>query len=154
LALAVVVVGTGSAITGPKVIRAIEVGITEVNLDSEGEPRVGDRVYSTNALYSWAGTKRGKRIGRDEVMCTFTAVHFERGWASVFCTAQFFLPGGSVSAESFLRFTEGPQKFSIPVTGGTSVYANASGSIAIRDLGTGESSSGESNSAVTFHLQP
>jgi Allene oxide cyclase barrel like domain len=149
-ALAVVVVGTGSAITGPKVIRVVEAGGTEANLDSEGEPGVGDRFYATNALYSWAGTKRGKRIGRDEVMCTFTAVHFERGWASVFCTAQFFLPGGSVSAQAFLRFTDGPQKFRVPVTGGTGVYANASGWIAIRDIGPGESG----NSALTFHLQP
>jgi hypothetical protein len=149
-ALAVVVVGTGSAITGPKVIRAVSIGGVDVNLDSKGEPKAGDRFYSTSALHSWAGTKRGNRVGREEVFCTFTAVHFERGWASVFCTAQWFLPGGSVSAQAFLRFTDGPQKITVPVTGGTGVYVNASGWVAIRDIGSGESG----NSDLAFHLQP
>ena len=72
-------------------------------------------------------------------MPQFAAVNFERGWATVFCTAQFFLPGGNVAAESFLRFTDGPQKFTVPVTGGTGAYFNASGSIAIRDIGAGKS---------------
>jgi len=147
-ALAVVVVGTGSGITGPKVIRVVSTGTVDVDLDSEGEPKAGDRFVSAGALHSWVGTKRGKRVGHKEVLCTFTAAHFERGWASVFCTAQFFLPGGTVSAESFLRFTDGPQKFTVPVTGGTGVYFNAKGSIAIRDLGE------SANSALTFHLNP
>ena len=146
-ALAVAVVGTGSAITGPKVIRVVSIGAVDVNLDSEGEPKAGDRFVFAGALHSWVGTKPGKRIGHEEVLCTFTAVHFKRGWARVFCTGQFSLPGGTVSAESSFRFTDGPQKFTVPVTGGTGVYFNASGSIAIRDLG-------RSGSALTFHLKP
>jgi hypothetical protein len=147
-ALAVVVVGTGSAITGPKVIRVVSIGAVDVNLDSEREPKAGDRFFSVGALHSWVGTKPGKRVGHEVVLCTFAAVHFKRGWASVFCTAQFFLPGGTVSAESFLRFTDGPQKFTVPVTGGTGAYFNASGSIAIRDIGE------SGNNALTFHLKP
>jgi hypothetical protein len=148
--LALVVVGTGSAITGPKVIRVIEAGGADVNLDSQiDEPKAGDRFYSANRLYSWAGAKRGKRVGRDSILCTFIAVHVERGWASAFCTAQFFLTRGSVTAETSLRFTEGSQKISVPVTGGTGVYANVKGWIAIRDL-PGASGS----SALTFHLKP
>jgi hypothetical protein len=147
-ALAVIVVGTGSAITGPKVIRVVSIGAVDVNLGSEGEPKAGDRFISAVALHSWVGTKPGKRVGHEVVLCTFTAAHFKRGWASVFCTAQFFLPGGTVTAESFLRFTDGPQTFTVPVTGGTGVYFNASGSIAIRDIGE------SGNNALTFHLKP
>ena len=147
-ALAVAVVGTGSAITGPKVVRVVSIGALDVNFDSEREPKAGDRFVFAGALHSWVGTKPDKTVGHEEVLCTFTAVHFERGWARVYCTAQFFLPGGTVSAESSLRFTDGPQKFTVPVTGGTGVYFNASGSIAIRDIG------GSGNNALTFHLKP
>ena len=147
VAAAAVAVGTGSAISGPRVIRALEVSISEVSLDGTQEPKAGDRIYATSALYSWAGTKRGKRIGRDEVLCTLTKVRFERGFASAFCTAAFYLPGGSVSAEAFLRFVDRPQRFAVPVTGGEGVYANARGWIDIRDLASG-------NSALVFHLAP
>jgi hypothetical protein len=147
-AVAVAVVGTGSAITGPKVIRVVSIGALDVNFDSEGEPKAGDRFVVAGALHSWVGTKPYKSVGHEEVLCTFTAVHFERGWARVSCTAQFFLPGGTVSAESSLRFTDGPQKFTVSVTGGTGVYFNASGSIAIRDIGE------SGNNALTFHLKP
>lgn len=142
-----VVAGTGSAITSPTVIRALEVSTSEASLDGTEEPKAGDRFYATSALYAWAGTRRGKRIGRDEVLCTFTTVHFERGVASAFCTAEFFLPGGSISAQAFLRFVDRPQRFPVPVTGGTGTYANARGWIDIRDLASG-------NSALVFHLEP
>ena len=147
-AAAVVATGTGSAITTPRVIRVLEVGSVDVNLDSQSEPRSGDRFYFANLLYSWAGSKRGKRIGRDEGLCTFTVVDFSHGRASAFCTAQFFLPGGSLATQAFLRFEEGPTAFDVPVTGGTGAYENAAGSIHIRDLGD------SGNSALTFHLSP
>lgn len=147
-AYGVVVVGMGSAITGPKVIRVVSIGTVDVNLDAEGEPTAGDRFFSAGALHSWVGTKPGKRIGHQVVLCTLAAAHFKRGSASVFCTAQFFLPGGTVSTESFLRLTDGPQKFTVPVTGGTGVYFNASGSIAIREIGE------SGTNALTFHLKP
>jgi allene oxide cyclase-like protein len=147
IAAAAVAVGTASAISSPSLIRALEVSTSEVSLDGTQEPKAGDRIYATSALYGWAGTKRGKRIGRDEVLCTFTTVHFERGFASAFCTAAFFLPGGSISAQAFLRFVDRPQRFAVPVTGGTGDYANARGWIDIRDLRSG-------NSALAFHLEP
>ena len=123
-------------------------GALDVNLDSEREPGVGDRFVFAGALHSWVGTKPDKSVGHEEVLCTFTAVHFERGWARVSCTAQFFLPGGNVTAESSLRFKDGPQKFIVPITGGTGVYFNASGSIVIRDIGK------SGNNALTFNLKP
>src|SRR5262245_7802939 len=93
-AAAVGIAGSASAITRPQVIRVLEVGTADVNLDEQGEPKAGDRFYSASVLYRWARTGRGKRVGRDEVICTFTRVDFEHGHASAFCTAQFFLPGG------------------------------------------------------------
>ena len=103
----VVVAGTGSAITSPTVIRALEVSTSEVSLDGTEEPKAGDRFYATSALYAWAGTRRGKRIGRDEVLCTFTTVHFERGVASAFCTAEFFLPAARFPPRHFCASSTG-----------------------------------------------
>ena len=55
-ALAVVVVGTGSGITGPKVIRLVSIGAVDVNLDSEGEPKAGDLLLR----------RRTSQLGRHE----------------------------------------------------------------------------------------
>lgn len=112
------------------------------------EPRGGDAFAFTDGLYKWAGKKRGARIGRVEVLCTFTT--FDRGAGTGLCTGSFFLPAGQVLASGFLRFTDGPGRFTIPVVGGTGAYANARGFIKIRDIG-GENSD---KSNVEFHLVP
>jgi hypothetical protein len=150
-AAAVAAAGSGSASTRPQVIRLLEVGGADIGLDGQSEeapPKAGDRFYFANTLYAWAGTKRGKRVGRDEGLCTFTQVAFPivRG----FCTAQFRLPAGTILVESFIRFTEGPLNIKVPITGGTGAYANARGWAQIRDIGP-ESSS---NSAIALHLMP
>jgi hypothetical protein len=150
-AAALAAVGIAFGASGnQRVINVLEVGTADVNLDGQGEPKAGDRFYSKSTLYGWAGTKRGKRIGRDEVLCTFTSVNFEHGHASAFCTAQFFLPGGSMVGQAFIRFTEGPLRTNVPLIGGTGVYANATGSVHIRDIGSGDSG----NTALTFHIAP
>jgi hypothetical protein len=147
---AIGIAGTASAITRPQVIRVLEVGTADVNLDGQGEPKAGDRFYSASSLYKWASTGRGKRVGRDEVICTFTRVDFEHGHASAFCTAQFFLPGGSMVGQTFIRFTEGPLQTDVPIMGGTGAYANVTGFVHIRDIGNGDSG----KSALAFHIRP
>jgi hypothetical protein len=116
------------------------------------EPQPGDRFGFTEALYRWAGQKRGARVGRSEILCTFSKVAVsERGLrAMALCTGQFFLPAGSVLVHGFVAVTEGPGRFTIPIVGGTGLYANTRGFLKIRDLGTGD----EDKSNNEFHLMP
>ena len=146
---AVAMSGTGSSMTRPQVIRVLEVGTADVNLDGEGEPKAGDRFYERSALYNWASTGRGKRVGRDELLCAFTRVRFQQGYASAFCTAQFFLPTGSMIGQAFLRFTDAPLQSDIPILGGTGAYANAAGFVHVRDIGTDGG-----KAALAFHIAP
>jgi hypothetical protein len=59
-------------------------------------------------------------------MCTFA------GPSSAFCDGTFFIPGGSVVAQSFIRFSNAP--ISIPITGGTGAYAGARGTFTSRSI--------------------
>ena len=147
-ALAASLAAPGLAIDRPQVFSLLDV--TEVehpigDFQFNRAPRGGDGFASTDGLYKWAGAKRGARVGRVEVLCTFTAFQGEGGTA--LCTGDFFLPAGQVLASGFLRLTEGPGHFTIPVVGGTGAYANARGFIKLRDLAGG-------NSNVEFHLLP
>ncbi len=151
--LSVAVTGA-SGIDRPQTFSLLEIsqGDTPLGGSEEGPPKAGDGFVSTSALYKWAGRKRGARIGRDEVVCTFLRVSASEQHFSVdaHCTAGIFLPAGTILIEAILRFTEGPGRFDVPVIGGTGAYANARGFVRIRDLGTGEI--GHSN--LEFHLLP
>ena len=116
------------------------------------EPVPGDRFTFTDQLYKWAGIKHGAHVGRMDVLCTFTKVNITTKSFSATgqCNATYFLPGGQVAIEGFIRFTDGPLNFVIPVVGGTGIYANARGTVHIRDLGNGET--GKSNNE--FNLLP
>ena len=138
----------GLAIDRPQVFSLLDVTESEHPIGDfqfNREPRGGDRFAFTDGLYKWAGANRGARVGRVEVLCTFTT--FERGVGTALCTGDFFLPAGQVLASGFLRFTDGPGRFTLPVVGGTGAYANARGFLRIRDLAGG-------NSNVEFHLLP
>jgi hypothetical protein len=147
-------VTSASGIERPQTFSLLEVGETDTALGgSENEaPKPGDAFASTSSLYKWAGTKRGARVGRDTVVCTFLKVTATEQTfsADAHCTAGIFLPAGTILIEAFLHFTDGPGRFEVAVTGGTGAYANARGFVRIRDLGTGES--GHSN--LEFHLLP
>ena len=57
---------------------------------------------------------------------------------------QAYLPGGSLLLEGYGQANpNGPSRYVFPVTGGTGIYANARGFIAVRDLGNGNA--GKSN---------
>jgi len=151
LAAAIALVSPASGLTGPQTFSLLDVEQSSAELDhvdSSGPPKPGQRFTFTNALYKWAGAKRGARVGRTEGLCTFTK--FTGSTAIAHCTASFFLPGGQIYAAAFLEFGEGPGNFAVPVLGGTGIYSNVRGYIRIRDIGDG--SSGKSNNE--FHLTP
>lgn len=132
----------------PQVLRLVEVEEQFTPLDNfnfeTGPPSPGDRFAFVDGLYKWAGTKRGARVGTLRGFCTFMSV--SRG-SFAYCVAQAELAGGKILIAGFPRFTEGPGRFEVVVTGGTGTYQGVRGSATIRDLESG-------NSALTFHLQP
>jgi hypothetical protein len=155
LAVGAAVVSQAGALTKPQTFSLLDVTESSqpiAGFDFSRLPLPGDRFAFTDGLYKWAGTKRGARVGRAEVLCTFTkTANVTQGFAATgLCTGQFFLPAGSVLVQGFLRRTEGPGGFTIPVGGGTGTYANTRGFLKIRDLGNGN----ENKSNLEFHLFP
>ena len=91
------------------------------------------------------------RVGHAEILCTFTkSTQAEPFSAFALCTGGFFLPAGQVLIEGFIRFTDEPANFRIPVVGGTGAYANARGYAHVRDIGPQDTD----NSNIEFHLLP
>jgi hypothetical protein len=156
LAVLVVAVSSGSALTKPQTFSLLSVSSdTETPIDGftfQREPVPGDRFVFTDQLYKWAGIKRGAHVGHDEGICTFTRISVTSSsfGGSAQCAATFFLPGGQIEVQGVLPIVEGPLNFVVPVIGGTGVYANARGTVHIRDLGNGDT--GKSNNE--FHLLP
>ncbi len=116
---------------GGRVIRFLEVDQQRndlyVDSDHNNRESTGDIFMGSFQLYSWAKAGgRGQRIGHAKVMCTF------RGESSAFCTGTFFIPGGSVVGEGYIRFSNAP--FTIPVVGGTGAYAGARGTFTSRSI--------------------
>ena len=65
--------------------------------------------------------------------------------------AQAFLPGGTVMVVGYGHISaDGPSRLTLPVVGGTGIYANARGFVKVRDLGNGNSD----RSNIQFHLTP
>lgn len=113
-----------------------------------GEPRPGDRVFLKDGLYAWKGAKRGARVGSVDSTLTFMSTFGARG-ATVEVSGQMFLHGGSLRVEGIGRVGPGPNRFTLPIVGGTGSYAGARGTVELRDLG----SSGD-KSVLDIHLLP
>ena len=115
--VSLVVLSPASALTKPQVFSLIEVSGPNRNLgpgtgfDENAPPTLGARFAFTNALYKWAGTKRGARVGRIEGLCTITKLNLAAFGATVACTGTAFLPAGQLQAQGTLVFSE---KTSVP----------------------------------------
>ena len=93
-------VSAASAIKGPQTFSLLEEGTPNSDqplgdFTFDRPPVGGDRIAFTNVLYRWKGTKKGARVGRDQVMITFIT-GFGRDFskkATALFSAQVFLPG-------------------------------------------------------------
>src|SRR5687767_1536713 len=99
LAAALLAAPAAYAITAPETIRLLEVetrsqALDGLVFDEDSLPRAGQRFAFTDALYRWAGSKRGRQIGRLEGLCTFTKVDPGRFAALTFCNVYAYLPAG------------------------------------------------------------
>ncbi|MDX6644285.1 MAG: hypothetical protein QOK40_12 [Miltoncostaeaceae bacterium] len=81
----------------------------------------GGAFYGVSKLYSL----EGRRIGRDQVACTFVD---NRGFAA--CGAK-----GSIDLRAGRRFPECPAKLTVAVIGGTGVFEGVRGSTLSADRG-------------------
>jgi hypothetical protein len=116
-------------------------------------PVGGDQLAFTNDLYKWAGTKKGPRAGRDEVIITFVTgfgSDFSHKATALFA-AQVYLHGGTILVQGYGQLNpNGPSKYTFPVVGGTGTYANVRGYVNVRDLGDGN----QNKTNIEFHLLP
>jgi hypothetical protein len=148
----VIGLSAASGLTKPETLRFLDIEEAFTPLDAgfseQAPPPAGARFAFSEGLYEWAGTKRGKRAGRFEGMCTFTKVHLAAAAVTSYCVATAYLPKGQLVLGGFIRFVEqGPGGFVIPIMGGTGRYANARGTATFRDLPSG-------NQAVVLRLIP
>jgi hypothetical protein len=155
LLAAAALVPAGAAAGKPQVFSLIDIEVSETPIDPGSTfdqiPRAGARFAFTDALYAWAGVKRGARVGRVEGLCTFVKVDTAQFAATVYCTAEAYLPAGQILLSGFIRFAEnsGPT-FRIAITGGVGRYRGARGYVKITSIGGEES--GKNN--MEFHLLP
>lgn len=149
---------SASAIKGAKTFSLLEVSTPNSDqplgdFTFDRPPVGGDRIAFTNDLYKWAGTKRGARAGRDQVMITFITgfgSDFSKKATALF-TAQVYLQGGTIFVEGYGQINpNGPLKARLPVVGGTGSYANARGYLNVRDIGNGN----QNKTNLEFHLLP
>ena len=148
---------SASALSSPRTFSLLEVSSNNEQpiggFTFDRPPVGGDQIAVTNALYRWAGTKKGARAGRDEVLLTFITgfgSDFSHN-ATVLFVAQVYLYGGTILVEGYGQINpNGPSRHTIPIAGGTGIYANARGYVNVRDLGNGN----QNTTNLEFHLLP
>jgi hypothetical protein len=84
----------------------------------------GDRFTFFEHLF-----RGGERVGESGGECVI--VHLEGETATVNCVATLRLPGGQLTLQALIDFTEEEQPFTVAVTGGTGRYRDADGEATI-----------------------
>ena len=141
-----------SAISSPQVftLLAVDSGTAQpINgFAFDRAPRAGDQFNPAGNLYTWAGGKRGAKVGTAQGLGTFLTVTKSGG--SVLFTRQWNLSGGWILGGGVLNYKNGPEsKFKLAVTGGTGTYENVRGYV------IGKVLPGQGNKAFfEFHLLP
>jgi hypothetical protein len=153
-ATAAILIPSASALDKPQVFSLIDVSGSETSLppgsfnpNADAPIPLGGRFVFTDALYKWAGAKRGARVGRIEGLCTATKLDLAAHSETVFCNATVFLPAGQILLAAHLIFSDNTHGFQVVVLGGTGKYAGVRGFGKIRDLPSGASN-------FEFHLLP
>jgi hypothetical protein len=147
----VVWVASASAISSPQTFSLLAVdngrGQPFNNFMFQRSPVAGDQFPISEDLYKWAGTKRGAKVGSDRGAAEFLVVtnNGANGWA-VF-NVQANLPGGTIIVSGQSANEQGPSKFTLAVTGGTGIYANARGYVNVRGMAGNKTN-------LDFHLLP
>jgi hypothetical protein len=117
-------VALGSAGGSERTITATSLGtgIALVDADHDGKPSVGDYEVGTSR---YVDPESGKAIGHGSVVCT----QINAAGTEYQCEGSTHLPGGDLTSAGLFSPLE--RSFSLAVTGGTGVYAGASGTVAV-----------------------
>ena len=157
IVLSVAVAATSaSALNAPRTFSLLDVTLQQQPIGGfsfDRAPVAGDQIGFVDGLYKWNGVKKGARVGHLQALLTFiTGFDFHSPRAPIaLVDAQAYLPGGTVMLLGYVKLNPGgPSKFTLPVVGGTGIYADVRGYINVRDLGNGESNA----SNIDFHLLP
>jgi hypothetical protein len=146
-----------SALEEPRTFSLLEVDATEAPLGDftfDRAPAPGDQFTETNVLYRWTGAKsKGARVGHDRVLLTFVTgfgAKFTHR-AVILANGQIYLPDGTLMAVGYGNIPpDGPHRFTLPIVGGTGIYANARGYMTTQGLGNGHTP----RTKLDFHLVP
>ena len=145
-------VASASAISSPQVFNLLAVNQSNLppmnGFEFQRPPQPGDQINIGDTLYGWAGTKRGAKVGSDRGIITFMSVVRTAGWLP----QRSVLPSRRIGRRAgILHFPgRGPEKFTLPVVGGTGKYNNVRGYINFRDLGDGN----QNKANMELHLLP
>jgi hypothetical protein len=146
-----------SGLSSPKTFSLLDISSNDVQpingFTFNRAPQGGDQFAIKDDLYKWAGTKKGARAGHVKGIGTFLTgfgSDFTQN-ATVLFTAQAFIQGGSILVEGYAtQRADGPSTFVLPIIGGTGIYANARGTITVRNLGNGQGN----NSNIDVRVLP
>jgi hypothetical protein len=87
-------------------------------------PSGGDRFFFREDLF-----RDGERVGRDAGECVIVETQGENAVAN--CVATLELPGGQITVQGLVEFSDPQPPFTIAVTGGTGRYRDADGELTI-----------------------
>ncbi len=114
--LALAVVTTAGALTGPGTIRIKDRQVKHIHLDGGPHGRgAGDQDFYRQLLHN-----RGFTLGHSDIMCTNT------GTGSANCSGTYFLPKGKLIVAGVLASR---LFYELPIIGGTRLYENARGTL-------------------------
>jgi len=124
------VAGAPVAVAKPKALTVLEVvksfaGTGGFNASGNQPPAVGQGVVLKGTLHKLLGHTRGARAGAARVECTFT-----NAIGTSVCTAVISLQAGKLVA-SGLTPANPTKSYTLPVLGGSRLYANAKGHIRV-----------------------
>ena len=114
----------GSTFGKGLVLRAETVHESEVDNGPDG-PSVGDRFVFSDKLTMWGSDKK---VGTDGVDCVITDLVKDDGEvtdSTMQCVGTLSLKGGQVAVQGLVRWSEKVSR--VAITGGTGVFAGASG---------------------------
>lgn len=110
------------------------VGTGGFDVNANRPPLVGQGVAIDGGFYKLNGRKQGARYGTLHIGCTFIDA---RGTS--ICTAVASLPTGKIVASGRTP-SNASNPYSIPIAGGSGVYAGATGHVRIKTIGGSSSS--------------
>ncbi len=136
IAAVFILAAAASAQNDDTVVRFLEVQSESDDLfydaDHNKRPSFGDSFAGSLVLYDEASVlskkgklQRGKRIGHAKIMCSF-------GYGeNAFCQGTFFLPGGTIQGQSYIKLSN---NITVAVVGGTGKYAGARGTFTSKQI--------------------